>query len=257
MSTDWDDDVWEDEITSSIVKKVVDVDITLLSPECITQLREKAECCVKQKLEKLSLLFGGLNVYAYNGAILINDRYNTVDSIVDIAKGLGMDIHVVSCGLRGKNYVICEQLVDFITLLGGSCDFGSTHSNQPLTADITALLVKERRSFVSFDNKTSSLLTEVLTKGKITIQDTHVISETYVNGRLDTSKELEVKSDRAEVERKINHFLNASIERMKEQNLYLQNGTAEIMCHRAKQMGYVVEKTVKDKQIQLVLVRNS
>lgn len=257
MSDDYDDDgAWDDEITTSIVEKKVDIKIELLSPEEIIKLREKAVCCVKQKMKMLGLMFGGLNVYAYNGAILINDRYSTVSSIVDIAKGFGMDIHAVSCRLRGKNYVVCEPLIDFITMLGGVCPFGIEQANQTLTDEIKALISREQRRFITLDKETVSLLEEVLEKGNITIQDTHIISKTYVNGNLDASEELAVRSDRAAVESRINQFMKSSVERMREQNLYLQNGSAEIMCHRAKQMGYTVERTVKDKQIQLVLVRN-
>jgi hypothetical protein len=35
----------------------------------------------------------------------------------------------------------------------------------------------------------------------------------------------------------------------------MQNGTTEILYHRARQMGYSVEKKVKGKEVQLVLVR--
>ena len=91
MSCEDDDYGWDDPVP--VIEKIVhQIEMDCIS-SCEILLFEKGLIkCLEQKLEKLNIVSGQMNVCALEGHLLVNDRYHICPEFVRIVEGFGMDI---------------------------------------------------------------------------------------------------------------------------------------------------------------------
>lgn len=250
MSGKWDDDVWDDPepIIKTIIREIKIEDVSA----CDIQAFEKGlVTCIEQKLEKLNIIAKQMNVYAVADHLVINDRYSICPSFVKIVENFGMSIKEVQIsGLRGKTYLVSDEIVAILHKISSGYRFGESIANATATTNIENTVLAESIRYTDIDAKYDaelvSYVAEILRSGVVTILGKETLIDGVSQG---------IKSNSEAVRSKLVNLLDEIEKQVKQNNKNMQNGTTEIIYHRARQMGYAVEKKVKGKEVQLVLVR--
>ena len=251
MSEDWDDDDWWDDpepIIETVIKKIQISNVQA----CDIQVFEKALIsCVEQKLEKLNLIANQMNVYAVGNCLIINDRYSICQEFPRIVSAFGMDIQsIVVPGIRGKTYVISDEIVAILKKLLSNYKFGESIANSEATESMLASIERDGILYPEIDRRYDAELVnyiaEILGTGAVTIEGKETLIDGVSQG---------IVSNSESVSARLNSFLSEAEAQVKRNNKNMQNGTTEILYHRARQMGYSVEKKTNGKEVQLVLVR--
>lgn len=252
MSCEEDDDGWDPVIDVITTEKLVDIKITAISKDDIENIENAAVSALKQKLTKLNVILKNLNVYCYKNIILVNDRYSVSKDLVKIAEAFGMDIKPVDCFLRGKNYIIRDDLVDLIGTIDPTYEISGIRVSE-FAEDLKDVVSRWQYSIA--DKGLSDILAEIKKTGAYMIHGKQTITSTYEDGRLINTREGKVVSDEEEITDRLKSYLRRTSEALRKTNQNLRDGTAELLCSRARQMGYAVKEEKKGNCIQLVLVR--
>lgn len=220
---------------------------------CFKNIEETAKLILKQKLDKLNILLKNLSVYCYNGTLLINDRYNTCRELEEIAQSFGFIVKQADCALKGKNYIMTDELLHILSSVGSGYDL-SQYANKEITEEIKKIIVENLIDGNKNDNITD-MIREILAKGFISTTGTQKVTSVYENSRLIKETREDIVSNRSKIEKKVLSFVERSKTVLEKGNEQMQNGTVKLLYHRARQMGYSVKEERKGTQIQLVLVR--
>ncbi len=220
---------------------------------CFKNIEETAKLILKQKLDKLNILLKNLNVYYFNDKLFINDRYNTCRELEEIAQSFGFIVKQVNCSLKGKNYIMTDELLHILSSVGSGYDL-SQYANKEITEEIKKIIVENLIDGNKNDNITD-MIREILAKGFISTTGTQKVTSVYEDSRLIKETREDIVSDRSKIEKKVLSFVERSKTVLEKGNEQMQNGTVKLLYHRARQMGYSVKEERKGTQIQLVLVR--
>ena len=250
MSEDYDDDYGWDDFEPIIEVRKINVDITTISQKELLTIEEAMTVCLDRKLEKLNLLLKMMNVYQVGDCLLVNDRYNALLDFIKTVEAFGMDIKQVNvAGLRGKTYLIGDVITKLLRVMGTSYNFSNILDVKelPATASMDGVQLFGYDALnQTYDSELTALLTEIKSQGRVRIQG----EETLIDGESQG-----IVSDQARISEKLKKYLVDIKKQACENNKNVQYGTTEILYTRARQMGYSVQKEVKGKQVQLVLVR--
>ena len=247
--------------TGTIYREVkVEINIDILSVSKVLEIESAMKECLEQKLEKLNIILKSMNVYSCGEFLLINDRYGIGLDVKELAQASGMKIlPVVNSGLRGKTYIVSDDLVHFLKIMGIEYQFGSTIANAPTTTEIQQIVSKNVLDFSSvnrtYDNEIASIFQKIKRDGKFSIEGIETIAEDIDDDQYVGSRSLGIESDKGRIEAKLKTFLGNVEKQVSMNNAHMQNGTTQILYSRARQMGYSVEQKVNGKEVQLVLVR--
>lgn len=220
---------------------------------CFKNIEETAKLILKQKFDKLNILLKNLNVYYFNDKLFINDRYNTCRELEEIAQSFGFIVKQVNCSLKGKNYIMTDELLHILSSVGSGYDL-SQYANKEITEEIKKIIVENLIDGNKNDNITD-MIREILAKGFISTTGTQKVTSVYEDSRLIKETREDIVSDQSIIEKKVLSFVEQSKTVLEKGNEQMQNGTVKILYHRARQMGYSVKEERKGTQIQLVLVR--
>lgn len=247
--------------TGTIYHEVkVEINIDVLTVSKVVEIENAMKECIEQKLEKLNIILKSMNVYSCGEYLLVNDRYGIGLDIKELVESFGMKIvPVANSGLRGKTYIVSDDLVHFLKIMGVEYQFGYSIANTATPISIEQIIHKNTLDFSlinhTYDNEIASIFQRIKRDGKFTIEGIETIAENIYDDQYVGSTSLGVKSDRDRLERKISDFLENIEKQVAMNNTNMKNGTTQILYSRARQMGYSVEKKVNGKEVQLVLVR--
>lgn len=247
--------------TGTISKQIiVSVEISVLKKEKILEIEDAMKTCLNQKIEKLNTLFKVLNIYKSNGHLLINDKYGVIPNITQIVSAFGLDIKQVETTLlKGNSYIISDKIVKFLELAGENIDIGENIEALIPNEEIKALIQKNKflhpEQEELFERDLLQIYENIKKNDKYSIKGTQTIESHYHDDRHTGTTIGEVVSEKNSVEERVKKFLKNVGKIIEENNQNMQKGTSELIFHRARQMGYSVEKKQIGTQIQLVLVR--
>lgn len=206
--------------------------------------------CLDRKLEKLNILLKHVDVYMVNDNLIVHDKYNTLFNFKEVANAFGMDVkEEIVTGLKGKTYILGDEITKLLTISEKSYNFGKILNIKELKNEINinpSQLFNYANLDIVYDDELKFFLNELKESGGIVVEDIGSI----VEGIIKT-----VESSRNEITGKLKKYLNNIEKQVSKNNEYLQKGTTELIYNRARQMGYSVKKEIKNKQVQLVLVR--
>lgn len=239
-------------------QEVEEVRIECCDKKEIEDLEKTIKNALEQKTEKLNVLIKNCNIYSFGGVILVNDRYNICSDLTTVAEALGLTINPVQCSLRGKNYIITDELVAFLLQFGITFDFGANISNQSLDATIKDIIIKNTPKR-EISQSILDMVSNIKANGQYVTTRTREITEEYdedggyrsLVGRSESawvSDAEAVRGQLMEISKNAQNTVNRT-------NAQLCDGTAKLIYARARQMGYAVQEVKKGTQTQLVLVR--
>ena len=239
-------------------EEVEEVRIECCNKQELEELEKTIISALEQKLEKLNILIKNCNVYSYGGVLLVNDRYNICSDLESVAEALGLTIAPIQCSLRGKNYIITDELVTFLLQLGVTYDFGKTIANQELDDTKKEILLKnvpKREASQSI----LDMVANIKANGEYVTTRTRTVSEMYEEGYgssvFISRSEGAWASDADQVRDRLIQLSKGAQETVNKTNAQLRDGTVKLIYARARQMGYAVQEVKKGTQTQLVLVR--
>ena len=219
---------------------------------------EKLEDCIissiTQKLEKINILIKNCNVYAFDGNVLVNDRYNICTDLISVAEAFGLTIKQIQCGLRGKNYIITDKLLSVLKQFERTFEFGNEIANQELT-DLVKSAIEENKHEALIDAELLSMVQNIKKNGQYVTSRKREVIEDYEDDLLVGRSEGEWISDADSIRNKLINVSKEAQETINQTNSQLRDGTAKLIYTRARQMGYSVQEVKKGTQTQLVLVR--
>lgn len=235
--------------------EVVEIVLDTITKKELEELESKVKIALQQKLEKLNLLIKETNIYSYNGAILINDRYKIAQDLEEVAKAFGLTIKKIECGLRGNNYIVTDALVGLLKEIGVTYDFGLSLANQQNNDAIIEAITANLKT-TEVDKGLLQILNNVRINGRYVNQKRREVTTTYNDwNNVERRVEGEWSLDENEVREKLSTFALIAQNNVNKINKELVEGTTKLIHSRARQMGYAVEQVKKGKEIQLVLVR--
>ena len=220
----------------------------------IEDLEKKLKISLEQKTEKLNILVKNCNLYNYGGVILVNDRYNICSDLISVAEALGMKIDLIQCPLRGKNYLITDELVNYLQQFGSFFDLGANISNQSLDATIQEIILKNTPKS-DIDRSILDMVSNIKANGQYVTTRTRQITEEYDDGLIIGRSEGAWVSDAETVRKRLMEISKKAQETVNKTNAQLRDGTTKLIYSRARQMGYDVQEVKNGTQTQLVLVR--
>ena len=136
--------------------KEVKIHIDTLSKQELIMLEDSIKECITQKLIKLDILLKNVNTYYANGTLLINDRYGVLTDIEQIISAFGMNIKKINCNLKGKNYIVTDELIELASML--NCENVIESKTSQVSNEILAIIMEN-----SIQQKESNLK-EILRK---------------------------------------------------------------------------------------------
>lgn len=235
-------------------QEVEEVRLECCNKEEIEQLEKTIKSALEQKAEKLNVLIKNCNIYNYGGILLVNDRYNTCRDIVDVAEALGLTITPIQCALKGKNYIITDELLTFLKQFGIEFEFGKSIANQTLDASVKDVIIKNTPKR-EISESILDMVINIKTNGQYVTTRTRQVSVEYEDSYLIGRTEGQWVSDADEVRIRLMQVSKNAQETVNRTNAQLRDGTAKLICSRARQMGYAVQEIKNGTQTQLVLVR--
>ncbi len=209
---------------------------------------------IEQKLEKLNILIKNCNVYCYDGSLLVNDRYNICSNIIEVATAFGLDIKQIDCNIRGKNYIITDDLLVTLKQFEKSFEFGKNVENQELTDEVMDI-IKRNSTNKTINNDILAMVRNIKKNGQYLTTKTREITEVTEDIFLVGRSVGEWVSDADEIRSKLMQISRNAQNTVNKTNAQLRDGTAKLIYSRARQMGYAVQEIKKGTQTQLVLVR--
>lgn len=262
------------EIYRTTVFEKVQISITTLTQQKLTEMEDKLILCLKQKLSKLASLLRNpsLTLYCQDGHILVHDKYMILNSFTEIAEAFGMDVKSVKCALRGECYVVSDKIIELLKQMQSSFELSGiltelelnlpTTLNAQLVDQLREILEQNKFEYSDIRSKYGELIAEasrsLRNTNSFNIEGLREIEQTrdrYSDRDiLLSSREVGVSSDKVNVKQRLKEFVSDVDANLKANNSHMQNGVTEMLYHRAKQLGYSVEKQKKGDTIQLVMV---
>lgn len=221
--------------------------------DCFANIEKAAQIILKQKLDKINILLKNLNVYSCNNMLFVNDRYNTCSNIEEISKEFGLIIKKVNCNIKGKNYIITDELLGVLSDIGMDFELNK-YVNKELTEEIQEILANNNL-LINQDDNLKRILKTIYSTGAVFTEGTQKVISSYYNNLLRSQERGEIKSDQEIIRKNVQSYVDNVTAILTKGNSQLQNGTAKLLHHRARQMGYLVKEERKGTQVQLVLVR--
>lgn len=241
----------------SCIKKVESFQQVIVNIEfdkdCFRSIEETAKFLLKQKFDKMNILLKDLDVYHNNNMLIVNDRYNACKELQDIAGSFGFTIQPIDCNLKGKSYIISDEIIKILVSIGSSFDLRQYETNV-LSAEIKKL-ISETTTGLQEDENLADMIKKVRDTGIISTAGIQKVISTYEDLRLKQEERGEIMSDAGEIKKRILSFVINAKSILEKGNEQLRNGTAKLLYYRARQMGYIVKEEREGAKIQLVLVR--
>ena len=235
-------------------QQVEEVRIECCDKKELEELEKTIISSIEQKLEKLNILIKNCNVYASNGMLLVNDRYNICSDLPAVAEAFGLKIKQIQCSLRGKNYIITDDLLTTLKQLEKDFSFGTNVANQELT-DVVNQIITDNSVNRSIDLNVLDMVRNIKKNGQYVTTRSRTITEETEDGRLIGRTEGQWITDANEIRNKLLMISKDAQNTVNRTNSQLRDGTAKLIYARARQMGYAVQEVKKGTQTQLVLVR--
>lgn len=242
------------EVRVETFKEIEEVRIECCDRNEIETLEKNIISSIEQKLEKLNILIKNCNAYNYDGYLLINDRYNICSSLEEVSSAFGLSVKQIQCAIRGKNYIITDELLTVLKQFDKKIDFGSAVSNHELTEQIISI-ISQNSSNATIDLDILAMVRNIKKNGQYITTRTREITETREDGILVGRSESQWVSDADLIKNKLMRVSKKAQEVVNKVNAQLRDGTAKLIYARARQMGYSVQEVKKGTQTQLVLVR--
>ena len=253
MSCDDDYDMWEPVIDVVEERKLVEIEINAITKSDLLKIEKAATQALRQKLCKLSVVLKNLDVYCCDNTLLVNDRYGICKDLQEIVEAFGMRVTAIECGLRGKSYLIQDDLVALISMIDPNFSLNE-FANKTLTNELQST-IKKTVSQYSVDKILAEIFKTIMETGRYTITGQQTVITTYEDGIMTNKTVGEVISDSDRITAKLKTYMQATSSSLKNANENLRNGTVKLLYSRARQMGYAVKEEHKGTQVQLVLVR--
>lgn len=235
-------------------QQVEEVRIECCDKKELEKLEKTIISSIEQKLEKLNILIKNCNVYSGNGMILVNDRYNICSDLSTVAEAFGLNIKQVQCSLKGKNYIITDELLTVLKQLEREFAFGTNIANQELT-DVICQILNENSVTRNIDLNVLEMVRNIKKNGQYVTTRTRTITEETEDGILIGRSKGQWVTDANEIRNKLMIISKNAQTTVNKTNSQLRDGTAKLIYARARQMGYAVQEVKKGTQTQLVLVR--
>ena len=242
------------EVRVTTFNEVQEVRIECCNKIEIEQMENSIISSITQKLEKLNVLIKNCDVYSDGTSILLNDRYNICKDITEISTAFGFTIKQLDCSLKGKTYIINDDLIKALKQFGREYSFGKKVINKELSEEVKDIL-SEHSQNISIDKDILAMVNNIKKNGQFVTTKTREITDTTEDGYLVNrqegewkSNETSIRADLMELSKKYQGVVNKA-------NEQLRDGTAKLIYSRARQMGYAVQEIKKGTQTQLVLVR--
>lgn len=239
---------------TKIFKEVEQVRIDCLNKKELEYLEKTIIASIEQKLEKINILINNCNIYSGNGMILVNDRYNVCSDLITVSEAFGFKIKQIQCRLKGKNYILYDDLIAVLEQFDKKYDFGSNIANQELS-DVVAQILNDNAVKRNIDSNVLDMIRNIKKHGQYVTTRTRTIEEKTEDGYLKDRFVGDWITDADEVKSKLMEISNAAQTTVNKTNSQLRDGTAKLIYTRARQMGYAVQEVKKGTQTQLVLVR--
>lgn len=231
----------------------IEIKITCIDKKSVCEIEEAAICAVKQKLDKLNIIFKNLSVYCHDNLLLINDRYGICKDLKEIACAFGLNVQAVECGLRGKSYIVEEPLIKLINATNPLFSV-SHYANSQITSELISVIEKNKTQ-ANVKSDVSEILKEIKAKGYYSLNGKQKVTSEYDDGGLIKQEFGEIISDEAQLSARLKNYMTEAKSTINKANENLRDGTAKLLYSRARQMGYAVQEERNGNQVQLVLVR--
>lgn len=235
-------------------QQVEEVRIECCNKKELEDLEKTIITSLEQKLEKLNILIKNCNVLSGNGMVLVNDRYNICSDLITVAEAFGLNIKQIQCSLRGKNYIITDDLLTVLKQLEKEYEFGKNIANQELS-DIVSQILSDNSITRNIDANVLDMVRNIKKNGQYVTTRTRTITEETEDGRLIGRSEGQWVSNADEIRNRLMDISKKAQNTVNRTNSQLRDGTAKLIYARARQMGYAVQEVKKGTQTQLVLVR--
>jgi seryl-tRNA synthetase len=235
-------------------QQVEEVRIECCNKKELEDLEKTIITSLEQKLEKLNILIKNCNVFSGNGMVLVNDRYNICSDLITVAEAFGLNIKQIQCSLRGKNYIITDDLLTVLKQLEKEYEFGKNIAKQELS-DIVSQILSDNSITRNIDANVLDMVRNIKKNGQYVTTRTRTITEETEDGRLIGRSEGQWVSNADEIRNRLMDISKKAQNTVNRTNSQLRDGTAKLIYARARQMGYAVQEVKKGTQTQLVLVR--
>ena len=220
----------------------------------ILKLEDSLILALEQKLNKLNIVVKNFNVYVKDGMILVNDSYNMCPELITLSESLGFKIKKLETSLKGKTYLISDDIVDTLRQFNRDYNFKSKIANKEVDAQVEKIIDENKFNFI-VDNKILDMISNIKENGVYLEIAKQEIITNYKDDKF-VSRELgDVISNKDSIKEEFLKLSNKTQEMINNTNSKLKEGTSQIIKYRAKQMGYSIEEVRNGNEIQLVLVR--
>ena len=233
--------------------ETVEVKIDTCSKKELEELEKSIVSSINQKLEKLSILIKNCDIYSNGNCILVHDRFTICSSLKEVAEAFGLECKLVECSLKGKTYLITDQLLSVLKQIDIQFNYGSNIANKDLIDEIEDIMGEFGLSKI--DSEILEMVRNIKKNGVYTTSKTREVSQTFYDGRLIDHSEGSWSTDEGAIRDRLLKISKETENVVKRTNANLRDGTTKLIYTRARQMGYAVQEVKKGTQTQLVLVR--
>lgn len=233
--------------------EIVEVKIDTCNKKELEALEKSIVSSINQKLEKLNILIKNCDIYSNRNCILIHDRFNICSSLKEVAEAFGLECKLVECSLKGKTYLITDQLLSVLKQIDVQFNFGSNVANKELVGEIEDIMGEFGTNKI--DPAILEMVRNIKKNGVFTTSKTREVSQTFYDGRLIDHSEGDWSTDEGVIRDRLLKMSKEAENVVKRTNANLRDGTTKLIYTRARQMGYAVQEVKKGTQTQLVLVR--
>lgn len=233
--------------------ETVKVKINTCNKKELEELEKSIISSISQKLEKINILIKNCDIYSNGNCILVHDRYNICSDLKEVAEAFGLNCNQVNCFLKGKTYLITDQLIQVLKQIGVQFNFGIKIANKELIDEIKDIM--GTFGIFEIDSSVLEMVRNIRINGVFTISKTREVSETFYDNRLIKQIKGDWSSNEKGIKDKLLKMSKEAETIVQRTNANLRDGTTKLIYTRAKQMGYAVQEVKKGTQTQLVLVR--
>ena len=130
----------------------------------ILKLEDSLILALEQKLNKLNIVVKNFNVYVKDGMILVNDSYNMCPELITLSESLGFKIKKLETSLKGKTYLISDDIVDTLRQFNRDYNFKSKIANKEVDAQVEKIIDENKFNFI-VDNKILGMISNIKENG--------------------------------------------------------------------------------------------
>ncbi len=233
--------------------ETVEVKIDTCNKKELEELEKSIISSIIQKLDKLNVLIKNCDVYSNGNCILVHDRFNVCSSLKEVAEAFGLECELVNCSLKGKTYLITDQLLRVLKQIDVRFIFALNVANKELVDEIEDIMGEFGTNKI--DPAILEMVRNIKKNGVFTTSKTREVSQTFYDGRLIDHSEGDWSTDEGVIRERLLKMSKEAENIVKRTNVDLRDGTTKLIYTRARQMGYAVQEVKKGTQTQLVLVR--